>query len=132
MTSSKKDIAVLIVRLIIGGIFIFSGWMKISDMTMTVGFFGTLGIPAFLAYIVGYAEFIGGILLVIGLWTCISSIVLGIIMIVAVILTVSAGPSMFMTPLVTLAGLISILGSGAGRFAIRCKKPSATSATPVQ
>jgi putative oxidoreductase len=68
LSPTSKNLALLVIRIIIGGIFIYTGWMKIADMTSTVGYFASMGIPAFLAYIVGYAEFIGGILLVIGLW----------------------------------------------------------------
>ncbi len=114
----NKNLAVLIVRLIIGGIFVATGWMKVSDMATTVGFFGGMGIPAFLAYIVSYAELVGGVLIVLGLWTEISAGVLAIIMLFAIWYTRSMGFQGFMGPLAVLAGLVSLIASGAGQYAV--------------
>lgn len=115
----NKNLAVLIVRLIIGGIFITTGWMKVSDMVATVGFFDSLGIASFLAYVVSYAELIGGILIVLGLWTEIATGVLAIIMLVAIYYVRSMGFQGFMGPLAVLAGLISLISSGAGLYALK-------------
>lgn len=128
--AKRPNLALLVVRIIIGGIFIFSGWMKVSDMAQTLGFFSSLHIPAFLTYIVAYGELLGGILLVLGLWTCLVSAFLSIIMIVAIFLTIPMGPSGYMTPLATLAGLIALLGNGAGKFAI-CKSKNTSQIPPI-
>lgn len=114
----RKDISALVVRLIIGGIFIAAGWMKVSDMAGTLGFFAQLGIPAFLTYAVAYLELIGGVFVVLGLWTCISSSVLAVIMAVAVVITFKGGLQSFGYPLVTLAGLVSLIGSCGGKYSI--------------
>jgi putative oxidoreductase len=119
MFASQKSIALLITRLIVGGIFIYAGWMKISDMPMTLGFFSSLQIPAFLTYIVAYGEFIGGLLLVAGLWNEYAAFFLAVIMAVAVKLTIPLGFQMFSMPLVTLSALISLLGSGAGKYSLK-------------
>jgi uncharacterized membrane protein YphA (DoxX/SURF4 family) len=116
--SKKGDIATLIVRLIVGGIFIFSGWMKVRDMVGTIGFFGQAGIPSYLAYVVSYGELIGGILIVLGLWTCLASAFLSIIMIVAIYLGRAGGFQAYSLPLATLAGLVSLVGSCGGKYAL--------------
>jgi putative oxidoreductase len=115
----NKNIAILVVRLIIGGIFITTGWMKVSDLSMTVGFFSQLGIAAFLAYVVTYVELIGGILIVLGLWTEIAAIALGVVMLGAIYYTMSMGFQGFMGPLAVLGGLVSILGTGAGTYVVK-------------
>ena len=120
--TTKQNISILIARLIIGGLFIGTGWMKISAMAMTIGFFQSLGIPAFLAYVVGYAEFIGGILLILGLWIEITTAILAIIMIVAIYLTRTGGFPAFSTPLVTLGSLLAICAAGPGKYAFRLEK----------
>jgi putative oxidoreductase len=114
----RKDISSLVVRLIIGGIFIAAGWMKVSDMASTLGFFNSLGISAFLTYAVSYLELIGGVAIVLGAWTCISSAVLAVIMIVAVVITYKGGLQAYGYPLVTLAGLVSLIGSCGGKFSV--------------
>ena len=129
MSNKRKDIALLVARLIIGGIFITTGWMKISNFPATIGFFSSLGIPAFLAYVVGYLEFIGGITLVLGVWTCLSAAVLAVIMVFAVWFTHSMGFQAFGTPLATLAGLVSLVGSCGGKYALACKCESKESSS---
>jgi putative oxidoreductase len=110
------DFALLIARLIIGGIFIYAGWMKVVDIQTTVGIFNSLNIPSFFTYLVSYGELIGGILLALGICTSFVSLFLSTIMIVAVFLSRMGGMEMFGTPLVILAGLISIWGNGAGKY----------------
>ena len=117
----NKNLAVLIVRLVIGGVFMATGWMKVSDMAGTIGFFGGLGIAPFLAYIVAYAELIGSVLIVLGLWTEIAAAVLAIVMLFAIYYVRSMGFQGFMAPLAVFAGLVSLLASGAGQYAIRRK-----------
>jgi len=124
MNSKNKDILILIARLIVGGIFIASGWMKVSAIGMTVGYFAQMGISAFLTYIVSYAELIGGILLVLGLWSYLTSVVLAIIMIFAVWYTYSLGVQVYMTPLAIFSALLSLIASGSGKYAIKGKKSS--------
>jgi uncharacterized membrane protein YphA (DoxX/SURF4 family) len=123
MSANKKGVLLLISRIIIGGIFIVAGWMKVADMAATIGYFHTMGIPNFLAYAVGYIELIGGALLVIGLWECIAAFALSVIMIVAVVLLsrpLGFGASFqnIMPALAVLGGLIALMPSGAGKFSI--------------
>ncbi len=119
ITNARVDISLLVSRLIIGAIFILAGWAKVSDMASTLGFFSSMSIPPILAYIVAYGELIGGIMLVLGLCARYAAAFLSIIMIVAVYLTFPMGVQGFMTPLATLAGLIALLGNGAGKFAVK-------------
>lgn len=114
----RKDISALVVRLIIGGIFIAAGWMKVSNMEQTLGFFSSIGIPAFLTYAVSYLELIGGVALVLGVWTCVSSAVLAVIMAVAVVLMYKGGLQAYGYPLVTFAGLISLIGTCGGKYSL--------------
>lgn len=118
ITKNKTDVTLFITRLIIGGIFIYSGWYKVADMTTTISMFSALGIPTFLLYIVSYGELIGGILLVLGLWTDRASAFLAIIMIFAIYYTRSLGFPVFGMPLAVLAGLLPILGCGAGKYRV--------------
>lgn len=124
MCKAKKDVLLLVGRLVIGGIFVYAGWMKISAMAMTIGFFSKMGIPAFLAYLVGYGEFLGGIALVLGFLSETAAGLLAIIMLGAIYFTRSNGFMGFGMPLVTLVALLQIVGSGAGKYAVRipCKK----------
>jgi putative oxidoreductase len=132
VSSKKSDILLLVVRIILGIIFIGAGWAKITAMAGTIGFFAKIGIPAFLAYVVGYGEFIGGILIVLGLWAEISAIFLSIIMIVAVYVVYPMGMQAVMTPLATLGTLLAVIAAGAGKIAVPSTwfKKNTTTPTP--
>lgn len=116
----RADISLLLTRLIVGGIFIFSGWMKVSDMEATIGFFGQLGIPSFLAYVVGYLELIGGVMIVLGFWTCLAAAVLAVIMLFAIWFTREMGMQGFGLPLATLAALLALVGVCGGKYSLKC------------
>lgn len=111
-----------VTRIILAVIFIFAGWLKVSNLGPTILSFSQLGIPGFLTTIVAYGEFIGGILLLLGLFVEVTAIFLSVIMIVAAYLTLSAGPMAFGFPLATLAALIALTGNGAGSFAVKLPK----------
>ena len=119
LAQKRKHIALLITRLIIGVVFIGTGWLKVSDMPTTIGYFAQMGIPAFFAYIVGYLELIGGIMIVLGLWTCLAAAVLAIIMLFAIWFTRSMGFMGIALPLVTFAGLSSLVGVCGGKYALK-------------
>ncbi len=75
----------LLARITVGWVFVLSGWGKIHHIDKVIGFFTSLGIPApvFQAHMTAYTELIAGALLIVGLASRISSVALGIIMIVA-------------------------------------------------
>lgn len=129
MHHTKKNVTALIVRLIMGGIFIYAGYSKLFDpatgasvVADSIKFFASIGLPAFLLYFVAYAEIIAGAFLVVGLWTCLSAALLSIFMIVAVYISFPGGFQSYSYPLITLAGVISLVGSCGGAWAVsRCK-----------
>lgn len=63
--------ATLLLRLSLGVMFIAHALLKLMVFTLpgTVKFFETLGYPGFLAYVVFSAELVGGVLLVLGVYT---------------------------------------------------------------
>jgi putative oxidoreductase len=64
--------APLVLRVVVGLIFVAHGWQKVQMGNAGVAaFFGTIGIPAatFFAFIVTYVEFLGGIALILGVLT---------------------------------------------------------------
>lgn len=63
--------AALVLRVSMGALFIAHALLKLLVFTLpgTVQFFGSIGLPGALAYVVFAAELIGGILLVLGVQT---------------------------------------------------------------
>lgn len=68
---ANADIAALILRVTMGVLFIAHGWMKYSVFTPagTAGYFASIGLPPFLAYVTIAVEILGGLALIAGLWT---------------------------------------------------------------
>lgn len=62
------DIAALALRLAVGVVLAYHGWLKVGEVSEFVGFVESLGIPApdLVAYAVTYLEFLGGIALIVG------------------------------------------------------------------
>ncbi len=120
----------LAARLIIGGIFVYSGYEKATAMAMTAGFFAKMGIPAFLAYIVTYGEMLGGLAVILGVYTELAAGLLCVIMLGAIYFTYALGFQVFGLPTAVLAGLLSIVANGAGAFVLPLKRNVPTYQTP--
>ena len=66
--NDNHQYAALVLRLGLGVMFLAHGLLKVLVFTLpgTVGFFEQVGFPGWAAYIVTYAEIIGGVLLIAG------------------------------------------------------------------
>jgi putative oxidoreductase len=78
--------APLFARIVVGWVFLWTGWGKLTHLPLVTENFELWGVPApeILAPFVSGVEFFGGILLLLGLLTRISAGALGVVMIVAV------------------------------------------------
>lgn len=81
----RNDIAALLLRLTFGITFLVNGVSKFQMIDGIVGYFQSIGLPAFMAYTVAGIEVIGGIGIIVGLGTRYISIILAIIMLGAII-----------------------------------------------
>jgi putative oxidoreductase len=77
----------LFARLVVGWVFMWSGWGKLNGLPFVTDNFVSWGIPFphVLAPFVSGVEFLGGLLLLLGLFTRIASPPLVIVMIVAIV-----------------------------------------------
>ena len=98
--------APLVVRVIVGIIMATHGWQKLTQVGPANFGQGLAGLgvplPGFMGYVVTFAEFIGGILLIVGLLSRLAAIELTIDLVVAILLVKLN------------VGLIAPQGSGAG------------------
>jgi putative oxidoreductase len=81
--AANADHAALILRVSMGALFIAHAGLKIFVFTPagTAGYFDSIGLPGFLAYITIFAELLGGLALIAGVYTRIVSLALVPIMI---------------------------------------------------
>lgn len=79
MTDTRTDhYAALLLRVSLGALFLAHAGLKLFVFTLagTAQFFGSVGLPPALAYVTITAELLGGIALVLGLWTRVVAIAL--------------------------------------------------------
>ena len=119
-----------LLRVTVGIIFIYHGYFKLfvsGGFNGTIDFLTQIGVPypIYFALIVGVAEFFGGILLLIGLFTRLASLVLITDMLVA-FFKVHLKQGFFITPktygyefvLLILATLFALLIGGSGMISV--------------
>jgi putative oxidoreductase len=123
------DLAALVLRVVVGAIFVAHGHAKVflpvdapkgrGELTLTIAR-GGLPAPATLALAVGVTELVGGMLLVVGLGTRPATIPLAGLMVAAIAL--SKWRQGFMGgwdwPLSILGGLLALLLLGSGAYSL--------------
>ena len=128
MTSTKQiDLAALILRVASGALFLAHGWMKVSVFTIpgTVGYFESLGLPGFVAYLPILAELGGGLALIAGIGTRLVSLALIPVLLGATWVhsgngwTFSNEGGGWEFPLFWAAAQATIALIGAGRYAVK-------------
>lgn len=131
----------LAARVIVGVIMVDAGYLKVAKIGPAT--FGEelakLGVPApiFMGYVVTFTELVGGALLIVGLLSRLSAVVLTADLIVAIILVNAQhgllAPMGAALPLALIAGFLVVLFSGPGALALDRGlgiEPEATSVTP--
>lgn len=109
-----------LLRVVIGAVFLAHGIQKLQNMEGVVGFFGSLGMSSFFAYLVAWIETLGGIAIILGFMTTIASYLLAIVM-VGAIFTVKAKMGFlggYELDLVLLAGLLALAWSKASYLSL--------------
>lgn len=125
------DTGQLLVRVLVGLIMFAHGVQKLTDGPggFATGMLAPLGVPApeFFAYVVTFVELIGGALLIVGLLSRLSALLLAFDLIVAIVLVkLDIGliaPMGAQLPgaeldLALIAGFLSVLFTGPGRFSL--------------
>jgi len=115
-----KPLALLLLRLALGVIFVYHGYPKLFGHTReAVQGFVRLGFPGYFAYISGIIEFFGGCMLIVGLFTRVAGLLLTIEMAIGIwkVGHLAADPMAvrgFETPLVLLVCAFALATLGAG------------------
>ncbi|TVR34381.1 MAG: DoxX family protein [Balneolaceae bacterium] len=118
--SKYSDLALLLLRIGVGLVFVVAGWGKLTGIEGVQGFFGNLGIPmaGIMAWVVAIVEFVGGLMVLFGAYARIPNLLLAFIMVVAIFTTKMDGFDIsdagtrvdILMLLITLS--LAILGSG--------------------
>ena len=120
----NPDLALLILRVVLGIIMMYHGWPKLTNLGGTIEGFSGMGIPAppLAAVLSMVAEFFGGLLLLVGVFTDIAGLMIAIDMLGAITFVhakngfaVNEGGVEW--PLALLAMALAIALAGPGRYA---------------
>lgn len=112
-------VGLLALRIAVGIIFIHHGWSKWQDIAGTAELFRGIHIPLalFMAYVVATVELVGGIMVLLGVYTKEASKFLAMTMIVALLTVHLKQPfAKAEFPLVLLGATLALSGTGAGKW----------------
>ena len=121
----NTDLALLILRVVLGIIMIYHGWPKLTNLAGTIDGMAGMGVPApaVAAIFATVAEFIGGLLMLLGAFTDIAGLMFTIDMLGAITFVhakngfaVAKGGVEW--PLLLAATAIAIALMGSGRYAV--------------
>jgi putative oxidoreductase len=129
VAATTSDFILLVGRILLGWIFVRSGYGKMFDIPAYAATFSGRGLPTFLAYIAVPAEFFGGIALILGLATRYVVLVMIIFMLVATfsshryweftdVAARRAQDSSFYKNLAMLGGFLFLFVIGPGPFSV--------------
>lgn len=125
-TARVADLAPLVLRVVVGAIFALHGYQKLmAGVPGIAGFLGSLGFPApeVFAVLLIAAELIGGIMLILGLFTHWTAKILAVVALVA-LLTVHLKNGFFMATggyefiLLIFVASLSLMITGAGKWSL--------------
>lgn len=134
-SARRSDYGLLVLRVVIGVIFIAHGYLKFFTMGMggTIGFMTQIGVPAptLVAWLVVFAELVGGVALILGIFTLPFGLALSVDVGGAIWYAKRGGgllaPKGFELELALLAAALAIALAGPGalslRNALRRKRP---------
>ncbi len=121
----NTDLALLILRVVLGIIMIYHGWPKLTNLAGTIDGMAGMGVPApaVAAIFATVAEFIGGLLMLLGAFTDLAGLMFAIDMLGAITFVhakngFSVAKGGIEWPLLLAATALAIALMGPGRYAV--------------
>ncbi len=112
-----------LLRVVLGAVFIAHGWDKIQNMPGVIGFFGSLGLAPMFAYLVAYVELLGGVAVLLGVYSRLAGYLLAIVMVFAIFLVKMKVGFLggYELDLMLLASSLAVAWNGAGPYSVSGK-----------
>ncbi len=121
----NSDVGILLLRIVVGVVFIAHGWSKFANLSATSDFFGNIlgfPMPSVLAFVVAFVELVGGVMVLVGAFTWLAGMLLALIMIVAIFgakgISHLTGQGGYEYELVLLGALLAIAKIPPGKYSV--------------
>lgn len=121
MSRRYYEWSMLVLRVVLGIIFLAHGLQKISGFEGTVKFFNAVGMPALLAYVVTFIETVGGAFLILGLFTRATAAAISLLLLGTIFTLLQLGKGFvggYEFNLSLLSASVALLLSGSNIFAL--------------
>ncbi|HKA80321.1 MAG TPA: DoxX family protein [Xanthobacteraceae bacterium] len=128
LATQWQDFLLLVGRVLLGWIFILSGWRKLMDIPAFVATMPRRDLPGFLGYVAPFVEFVGGILLMVGFATRYAALLMLLFVIIATFSShrywtypeaqQANQSSHFWKNVSMMGGTVLLFITGAGRYAL--------------
>lgn len=134
-----RDLGPLVVRIVLAIILLYHGILKFMATDQTVAFFTKAGVPApgATVYLSGLAEVIGGVLILLGLYTRLAAIPLIVNFLAAIFFVrlpkgFEIAKGGFEWDLLLLASMVALLLAGAGGISLDARREAAAGGQAAQ
>lgn len=116
----NRALGLLFIRVGVGLVFLMHGWMKINNLGMVEGMFVHFGLGGPVGIFIAWLEVIGGLALILGVFTRFFGVAFGIEMLVAIFLTggVANGYQPHELELFLMLVSFGVALSGSGRYSV--------------
>lgn len=128
-TGSTTSAAILVGRILLSLLFILAGFSKLTAISATAGWFGSIGlpVPTVTAVVVGLVELIGGLAILVGFQTRIAAIVIALFTIGATLIAHLDFADMtqflfFQKNFAIVGGLLVLAAVGAGSYSVDARR----------
>ncbi|MEX0928117.1 MAG: DoxX family protein [Balneolales bacterium] len=116
-----NDLAILLLRIGVGLVFVLAGWGKLNGIEGTQGFFADISIPlpGLMAWVVALVEFVGGLMILSGTYIRVPAPLLAVIMVVAILtVKMSQGFGAARIDLLLLLMSSALFITGSGKYSV--------------
>jgi putative oxidoreductase len=128
IAAKQQDAILLVARVLLGWIFVQSGWRKLMDIGAFAQTMSRRGLPDFLGYVAPPVEFLGGLCFLFGFATRYTAVVMLIFLVIATFSShrywaadaaqYANQASHFWKNVSMMGGTVLLFVTGAGRYAI--------------
>lgn len=128
-TSSASSVGILVGRILLSMMFILAGYSKLTAISATAGWFGSIGlpVPTVTTVVVGLVELLGGLAILVGFQTRIAALILAAFTVAATLIAHMDWSDMtqfliFQKNFAVAGGFLVLAAVGAGALSIDARR----------